>query len=340
MAMQINRRGALLGGLASSVGAPLFGRPAAAQDITFFRIGTGGTAGTYFPIGGLIANAISNPPGSRTCADGGSCGVPGLVATAVASNGSVANVAGIAGGSMQSAFVQSDIAYWAFNGNGIYEGRPKVDVLRAITNLYHESFHLVARKGAGIKTMKDLKGKRVSLDEPGSGTLVDARLILAAYGLTEKDIKAEYLKAQQSADKLKDGALDAFFSVAGWPEGAIAELAATVGIDLVPIDGPEAENLIKQFSFFAADEIPDGAYKNVAGVKTVSVNAIWATSSKQPEPLIYGVTAALWNPSTRKLLDSGHAKGRMITLESALQGLGIPLHPGAEKFYTEKGLIK
>ena len=107
--------------------------------------------------------------------------------------------------SAQSGFIQSDVAYWAFNASGIYEGRPKVDVLRAIANLYPESFHLVARKGAGIKSIKDLKGKRVSLDEPGSGTLVDARLILAAYGLTEKDLKAEYLKAQQAADKLKDG---------------------------------------------------------------------------------------------------------------------------------------
>ncbi len=334
--MMINRRGALLGG----VGAVLGGLPAAAQDITFFRIGTGGTAGTYFPIGGLIANAISNPPGSRACSEGGSCGVPGLVATAVASNGSVANVNAISSGSMQSGFCQSDVAYWAYNGNGIYEGRPKVEVLRAIANLYPESFHLVARKGSGIKSIKDLKGKRMSLDEPGSGTLVDARLILAAYGMTEKDIKAEYLKPQQSADKLKDGALDAFFSVAGWPEGAIAELAATTGIDLVPIDGPEAESLIKRFSFFAASEIPEGVYKNVPAVKTVSVNAIWATSSKQPDELIYNVTAALWNPNTRKLLDSGHAKGRTIKLETAVQGLGIPLHPGAEKFYKEKGLIK
>jgi TRAP transporter TAXI family solute receptor len=334
--MKINRRGALLGGL----GTALAGSSALAQDITFFRIGTGGTAGTYFPIGGLIANAISNPPGSRTCADGGSCGVPGVVATAVASNGSVANVNAISSGSMQSGFTQSDVAYWAFNATGIYEGRPKVDTLRAIANLYPESFHLVARKGSGIKTIKDLKGKRMSLDEPGSGTLVDARLILAAYGMTEKDVKAEYLKPQQSADKLKDGALDAFFSVSGWPQGAIAELAATTGIDLVPIDGPEAENLIKQFSFFAADEIPEGTYKNVAAVKTVSVNAIWATSSKQPDPLIYGITAALWNPSTRKLLDSGHGKGRAIRLESAVRGLGIPLHAGAEKFYKEKDLIK
>ena len=334
--MKINRRAVLAGGL----GATVLSRAAVAQDITFFRIGTGGTAGTYFPIGGLIANAISNPPGSRACNDGGSCGVPGVVATAVASNGSVANVNAINGGAMQSGFTQSDVAYWAFNGSGIYEGRPKVDTLRGIANLYPESFHLVVRKGAGVKSIKDLKGKRMSLDEPGSGTLVDARLILAAYGMTEKDVKAEYLKPQQSADKLKDGALDAFFSVSGWPQGAIAELAATTGIDLVPIDGPEAENLVKQYSFFATDEIPDGAYKGVAGVKTVSVNAIWATSSKQPEQLIYNITAALWNPSTRKLLDSGHAKGKTIKLETATQGLGIPLHAGAEKFYKEKGLIK
>ena len=198
--MRINRRQALLGGLASPLGVTLSALPAAAQqDITFFRIGTGGTAGTYFPIGGLIANAISNPPGSRACADGGSCGVPGLVATAVASNGSVANVAGIATGSMQSGFVQSDVAYWALNGTGIYEGRPKVDVLCAIANLYPESFHLVVRKGAGIKSIRDLKGKRMSLDEPGSGTLVDARLILAAYGMTEKDILAEARSMRFSA---------------------------------------------------------------------------------------------------------------------------------------------
>ncbi|MBV8412815.1 MAG: TAXI family TRAP transporter solute-binding subunit [Alphaproteobacteria bacterium] len=334
--MSIKRRAVLLG----SAGSALGGLTAAAQDITFFRIGTGGTSGTYFPIGGLIANAISNPPGSRACTDGGSCGVPGLVATAVASNGSVANVAAIASGGMQSAFTQSDVAYWAYNGSGIYDGRPKVDMLRAIANLYPESFHLVVRKGADIKTIADLKGKRMSLDEPGSGTLVDARLIFAAYGLTEKDIKAEYLKPQTAADRLKEGSLDAFFAVAGWPQGAIAELAATTGIDLLPIDGPQAEKLIKEYSFFAADEIPEGAYKNVPGVKTVSVNAIWATSSKQPEQLIYDITAALWNPSTRKLLDSGHAKGRAIKLESAVQGLGIPLHPGAEKFYREKDLIK
>jgi hypothetical protein len=314
--------------------------PARAQEITFFRILTGGTVGTYFPIGGVIANAISNPPGSRPCSEGGSCGVPGLVATSVASNGSVANATAIGAGSAQSGFVQSDVAYWAYTGTGIYEGRPKIDTLRVITNLYPESIHLVARRGAGIKSVADLRGKRVSLDEPGSGTLVDARLILAAYGLNETDIKASYLPAQRVADSLKEGSIDAFFNVSGYPQSAVAELATTVGIDLVPIDGPQAEKLVKQYSFFGVDQIPDGAYKGMAGVATISVHALWVTSSKQPDDLIYKITAALWNPSTRKLLDSGHAKGRDIKLETALTAIAIPLHPGAERFYKEKGLAK
>jgi TRAP transporter TAXI family solute receptor len=329
--------------LAGAAFLPLAAPPRLAraqQDITFFRILTGGTVGTYFPIGGLIANAISNPPGSRPCNEGGSCGVPGLVATSVASNGSVANVAAIAAGTAQSGFVQSDIAYWAYNGTGIYQGRPKVDGLRAIANLYPESIQLVVRKGSGIKSVADLRGRKVSLDEPGSGTLVDARLILSAFGLSEKDLKAEYFRAQQVADSLKDGTIDAFFSVSGWPQSAVADLAATVGIELVPIAGPAVDSLIAQFSFFSAEEIPDNAYKGVAGVKTVSVHAIWATSIKQSEELIYKVTAALWNPATRKLLDSGHAKGREIRLETATTGVGIPLHPGAEKFYKEQGVIK
>jgi uncharacterized protein len=333
----VTRRATISGSLAGAAVAAL---PARAQDITFFRILTGGTVGTYFPIGGVIANAISNPPGSRPCKEGGSCGVPGLVATSVTSNGSVANVAAIGSGGAQSGFVQSDIAYWAYTGTGIYNGRPKLDTLRAITNLYPESFHLVSRKGAGIKSVPDLRGKRVSLDEPGSGTLVDARLILSAFGLNEQDFKAEYLRAQQVADSLKAGNIDAFFSVSGYPQSAVADLAMTTGIELVPITGPEVNKLLSQYSFFGSDEIPDGVYKGVAGVKTISVHALWVTSTKQPDELIYKITESLWHPSTRKLLDSGHLKGREIQLETALSGVAIPLHAGAEKFYKDKGLIK
>lgn len=325
--------------LAALLAGPATGG-ARAQEITYFRIGTGGTAGTYFPIGGLIANAISNPPGSRPCADGGSCGVAGLVATSVASAGSVANATGIANGSLQSGFVQSDVAYWAYTGTGIYDRMPKLDGLRAIANLYPESFHLVARKGVGIKSVADLKGRRVSFDEPGSGTLVDARLIMAAFGIGEKDVKAEYLKVQQASDRLKEGTLDAFFNVSGWPQASISELAITAGIDLVPIEGPQIDKLLKDYAFFSLDEVPERTYRNVPATKTVSVHALWLTSIKQPEALIYSVTAALWNANTRKLLDSGHAKGKVIRLDTALDGIGIPLHPGAEKFYKEKGKVK
>ncbi len=312
-----------------------------AQEIKFFRIGTGGTAGTYYPIGGLLATAISNPPGSRACNEGGSCGAPGVVATAVASNGSVANINGIQSGQLESGFTQSDVAYWAYTGTGVYEGKPKVSDLRLIANLYPETIHLVARKGANIKSVADLKGKRVSLDEPGSGTLVDARIILGAYGLTEKDIHAEYLKPNQAGDKMKDGGLDAFFFVGGYPTSAIAELASSgAGIDLVPVTGPEVDKMLKQYGFFASDTIPANTYKGVPEVKTIAVGAQWVTSAKQPEALIYEITKAVWNDNTRKLLDSGHAKGKAITKASATAGAGIPFHPGAEKYYKEAGLLK
>lgn len=304
---------------------------ALAQAPAFFRIGTGGTAGTYFPIGGLIANAISGANGK---------GVPGLVATAVATNGSVANINAIQGASSESGFTQSDVAYWAYTGTGLYEGKGKVEDLRLIATLYPETIHLVARKGADIKSVADLKGKRVSLDEPGSGTLVDARLVLAAYGISEKDIKAEYLKPGPAGDRLRDGALDAFFFVGGYPTGAVSELATSSGITLVPISGSETDKLLSDYKFFAKDVVPAGTYKDVAETKTISVNAQWVTSAKQPEDLVYNITKTLWNESSRKLLDAGHAKGKLITLESATKGLGIPLHPGAEKFYREAGVLK
>ena len=210
-----------------------------AQEMKFFRIGTGGVAGTYYPIGGLIADIISNPPGARPCDKGGSCGVPGLVAIAQSANGSVANVNGIKSGALESGFAQSDIAYWAHTGTGIYEGQGEVENLRAIASLYPESIHLVAHKDSGIKSVRDLKGKRVSLDEPGSGTLVDSRIILEAFGLTEDDVEAEYIKPSPAVAKMRDGQLDAFFIVSGYPTGSVVELASAIGADLVPIDGPD-----------------------------------------------------------------------------------------------------
>ena len=314
---------------------------ASAQAPAFFRIGTGGTSGTYFPIGGLIANAISNPPGSRSCEEGGSCGVPGLIASALSANGSVANVNAIGAGTLESGFSQSDVATWAQTGTGIWEDREAVENLRAIANLYPESIHLVAAADAGISSVADLKGKRVSMDEPGSGTLVDARIILEAYGLTEDDVEPEYLKPSQAAERMRDGAMDAFFFVGGYPAGAIAELASQDDITLVPIGGNEASGIVEQYPFFAEDNVPAGTYEGVdVDTATLSVGAQWVTSAEQPEELVYEITKALWNDNTRKLLDGGHAKGKEITVDTALDGVGIPLHPGAERFYREAGTLK
>ena len=325
----------------AALAAGLMVQGAAAQEMQFFRIGTGGTAGTYYPIGGLIANAISNPPGSRACDAGGSCGVPGLIATAVASNGSVGNVNSINGKTLEAGFSQSDVAYWAQTGTGLWEGQPAVEGLRLIANLYPESIHLVARKDAGITSVADLKGKKVSLDEPGSGTLVDAKIILGAFGLSEADIQPEYLKPDQAADRMRDGAMDAFFFVGGYPAGAIAELSSQHEVSIVPITGPEVDKLREEYTFFATDSFPAGTYNGQdAEVATISVGAQLVTSADVSEELIYGITQALYNETTQKLFANGHAKGKYITLDNAVQGAGIPFHPGAEKFYKEAGKLQ
>ena len=189
--------------------ATLWGSAHAQQ---YLRIGTGGTAGTYFPVGLLVAQLVSQPGK--------------ILVTAQASNGSLGNVIGVANGSLESGFSQADVATWAYSGTGIFAGKPRLSGLRLIANLYPESIHIVVKKGAGIKTVADLKGKRVALDEAGSGTLISARQVLGAYGLKESDIQAEYIKPSLASDRLKTGTLDAFFLTAGAPAQAITDLAA------------------------------------------------------------------------------------------------------------------
>jgi len=313
---------------------------AISNELTFFTIGTGGTAYTYYPVGGMIANAISKPPGSRECGKGGSCGVDGLIASAVSSRGSVDNVNAIVSGLRNSGFAQSDVAYWAYTGTGTMEGKPPAKDLRTIAALFQEHIHLVALKKSNINSVKDLKGKRVSLDEPGSGTYVDAKLILESNGLSTNDVKAEALKGKAATDALRNGKVDAIFVVAGYPTGAIVELASAVDIKLVPIDGSGAKALTSKYGFFSESPIPSGTYEGVDAVNTVAVGAQWFTSAKEDTDLIYKITKALWNKESRKLMDVGHAKGKTITPDTALSGVGVPLHPGAEKFYKEAGLIK
>ena len=311
--------------------------PLKAQDLQIFRIGTGGVAGTYFPIGGLLADAISNPPGARGCDEGGNCGVEGLVAIAQSSNGSVANIKGIADGQLDSGLAQSDVAFAAYNGS--LEGVNNAEDLRLIASLYIESVHFVVTKESGIQSINDLLGKRVSLDDAGSGTQINAKLILDNFGIGTNEILPFYVKPAQSGRLMRSGELDAFVIVAGYPTLSVTELANEQAINLLPLEGSEIDDLFEQYPFFSRDRIPSGVYEGVPETSTLGVVAQWITSANIDDELIYEITKSLWHDTTRQLLDNGHAKGQAITLQSALEGAAVPLHPGAERYYREEGLV-
>lgn len=313
-------------------------RPAVAQDLSLFRIGTGGVGGTYYPIAGMVAQAISNPSG--TCDRDEVCGVPGLVAVAQSSSGSVANVRDIAAGRIESGFVQSDVAFWAYTGVKAFEEEGRQGSLRAIANLYPESFHIVVRRNSDIQSVADLAGKRVALDEVGSGTLVGARLVLEAFGLTEEKFEVVYLKSDDAIERLVAGELDAFFLIAGYPAKVVQWAGEQMEVRLVPIGGEQIEALVQVNPFLHVDKIPGGVYSGVSEVETLSVAAQWITREDVDEEVIYGILQSLWHSDARRLLDRGHAKGRVIRLETALEGIGIPLHDGALRFYHDIGLLR
>ena len=310
-----------------------------AQDVTVIRIGTGSTAGTYFPVGGLIGNVISNPPGSRPCERGGSCGVPGLIAVAQSTGGSVENINSVISGNIELGLSQADVAYWSFFGTGFFEGRPPQDSLRAIANLFPENIHLIARAGSGIETLQDLKGKRVSLGGRGSGSRIDARLILTAYGLRFGDMTLSALDLEPSADALIAGEIDAFFLVSGAPALAIRDLAGQMDLSFVPIDGPIANKLTKIFPFFERGIIPAGVYGNNPNTETLDVGALLIARDDMSEDLAYGITSALWHPKTAALLANGHPRARFMSLSRAARRIGVKLHPGALNYYIEQGVL-
>mgnify|MGYP001172124337 CR=1 FL=1 len=312
---------------------------AKAGDSAYFRIATGAADSTYFPIGSLIASAISNPPGSRDCADGGSCGVPGLIAVGRASKGSVQNVGLIAGGKAESGLSQADVAYMAYFGLGPFKGAAQFDGLRVVATLYPELVQLAVRKHSGIFAVEDLRDRRVSLGVEGSGTAVDAHAIMAAHGLAAGSYKALNYDLGEATDRLRLGKLDALFIIGGAPVPAMADLAEQSNITLLPIHGAAASRLRRDYPFFAPARLPAGVYRNVAETQTLSVGAQWLVSDRLDAKLVYKITRALWHPSTRRILDNGHPDGRLIRLSSALDALGIPLHEGARRYYKEVGAL-
>ena len=244
---------------AALTGMLVSGAAVQAQDMKFFRIGTGSAGGTYFPIGGLIANAISNPPGSRPCEEGGSCGVPGLVAVAQSTNASAHNVTAIQAGQMEGGLSGAATLYFAYHGVSKFEGLPK-EKLRVIANLFPEDLHLVLPKGSKLESLKDLEGKRVGIAQAGSGTQIAVELMLAEQGITRDNMDEAELNNTQSAERLADGQLDAYFYAAGTPVAAMIQLDNTKGMELYSFSDEEVITSNKAVPYYVASMIPAGTY--------------------------------------------------------------------------------
>jgi len=305
-------------------------------ESVIIRVGTGGTEGTYFPIGSLIAKAISGPAGVNKQE---SFYESELIAIPQRGTGAESNVQDVSQGLLEAGLAQADVVHWAFTGSGPFKGGPARDNLRALATLYVESVHLIARTDANITTIDDLKNKRVSLDEPGSGTRLDMVHILAAYGMNDDSINAVYLKPADAIDRLQRNELDAFFIIAGFPIKAVSDLVDRGQAKVVSIAGPEVDSLIEEYPFFSKNDIPENTYKNTGHVETIGVPAQLIINSNIDEKLVYNITSMLWSNATKKLLDKGHPKGAEVRLESAMLGMNIPLHPGAERFYEEQGML-
>jgi len=230
-----------------------------------------------------------------------------------------------------------------YMGEGKFEGKahPK---LRIVANLYPEDLHLVMPKGSSIGSLADLADKRVGIAQAGSGTQVAVLQMLEAWDVTRDNMDEAELNNSQSAERLADGQLDAYFYAAGWPVAAMVQLASTKGMALHSFSEADLAKINEIIPAYIPSKIPGGVYEGVdSDTLTPAVSALLVVSSDLSEELVHGITAALWNSNTRKLLDNGHAKGKQITSETALDGiaaLGVPLHAGAEKFYKEAGLLK
>ncbi len=317
----------------------LLWRSASAEETRFFRIGAAATAGSFFEVGGVLASAISKPAGSLACEQGGNCGVPGLVAVAQATQGSVENLRMVASDQIESAIAQSDVVSWAYAGTGIFTGESPMRNLRAIASLFPESLHLVVSAAGPIQTLAELKGRHISLGQPESGTLVDARIVLAAASLTEKDLNPEFLRSGTAAADLADGVIDGFFLIGGVPIPAIRVLAATTPVRLVPIGDEVFSKMQEKYGPYHRSLIPADTYPGVSvATPTVGFHALWVVSVDAPDDLVYAITKTLWNKATQRLLEAHDPIGKNVRLEDALRGLSVPLHPGAKRFYHEAGL--
>lgn len=304
---------------------------AAAQEERFITIGTGGQTGVYYVVGQSICRLV-NRDTEKT----------GIKCTAPSTGGSVANVNAIKSGDMTMGVAQSDIQYHAYHGDSPeFEGDMKVEKLRSIFSLHGEPFTVVARKDASIASFDDLKGKRVNVGNPGSGQLATMEVVLNAKGWTMGDFAlASELKPAEQAAALGDNKVDAIVYTAGHPNGSVQEATSTVEANLVPVEGPEIDKLVEENPYYAKATIPGGMYAGTDGdVNTFGVKATFVTSADVPDDMVYEVVKAVFDDFDR--FKGLHPAFASLEPEKMIsEGNSAPLHPGAEKYYKEKGWIQ
>jgi TRAP transporter TAXI family solute receptor len=323
--MTLNRRLATVVLVAAAAAATT----AFAQQRVFFGIATGGTGGTYYPLGGMLAQLISN----KATVDGKK-----ITATAEAAGASVANAKLLGNKDIESAFVAADIHEAAYNGTGQFKDGA-IKNLRALGALYPETVQLITRGDSGIGSVKDLKGKSISSGSPGSGQYQLLTDLLKVYGMSRADIKEDLSSFTQAVDKIKDGNLDATLITAGVPTAAVTDFAQSHSLKVIPLSGPEIATLQKQQPFYTNVQLPANTYKGqTAPVDTLAVMAVWTSHTGVPDDVAYQVVKALYENTA--IMGQVHVQGKNISLQTATAVGNVPMHPGALKYFKEKGIAK
>ncbi len=296
-----------------------------APEVNRLNMGSGWVTAVYYPLGGAMSRIAH-------------LHMDNISLTVESSGASAVNVKMIGAGDLDLAITQNDVAYFAYYGEEREDfiGNPITNMLGMFT-LHVEPVQLVAAADAGIETLADLAGKRVALGPLGSGAEFNALQVIRAAGLTEDDLgAAERLEAGESADFLRDGRIDAAFYTTGIGAAVIDELALMADVVLVNIEGAVAEQLMDEYPFYSTVTIPADSYNNVPEANTLTVLAMVVCREDISEDLIYEFISGIFD--NIETIHNAHPAGQMVTLETALDGMSIPLHPGAEKFFEEKGM--
>lgn len=287
-----------------------------------FILATGGTSGTYYPFGGAIANIWNS-------------NIEGMNVTAQSTGASAENLRLISREEAEFAIVQNDVMDYAYNGTDMFS--QALPNLATIGTLYPEVVQIAASKSSGIKSIADLRGKRVSIGDAGSGVEFNAKQILEGYGITFEDIQKNNLSFKESAEGIQNGTLDACFVTAGVPNSALQELAFTAGLVLIPVSGTEADKIVNSYNFYTKTVIPAGTYNGTdTDTEALAIKATLAVNANLDENIVYEMTKALFE--NLESLGTAHAKGKEVSAESAVTGVSVPFHPGAIKYFSEKGL--